>query len=945
MTNPRPAATPDDERENISQNGRFQRFEGIEIDHGPGDRTVKLWFLLAVLWFAFFTTFGLILAVKFFWPTFIGDVSWFTFGVVRPSHVNGVLFGFLSSALLGGMFYIVPRLAARPLNRPGLAFWTPILWNASVFTGIIMILTGSSQGREYAELPWVIDVLVEIDLLVMAYIILSTLKNRREKKLYVSTWYYTGTMLWFPVVYFIGNVMWRPPEGALSGVRDAVFNWYYGHNVLGLWFTTLGIPALYYLLPKITKRPLYSHLLSLIGFFSIAFFYTGVGGHHLLQAPIPEWLKTMAVVWSMFMMVPVLAFATNIMLTLRDSWHKLPGNPALMFLVAGFFMYVIGSAQGSFQAFRSVNLYTHFSQWPVGHAHLTLLGGFGFTSAGLALWIVPRVLNFRLFSFQLMRYTWWTAFLGFIGFFSTMTITGLIQNANWFYHINVIETLATLRVPFITRAITGGFVVVAAYMVAVNIVMTFISARHPVPSEAFPSAEPVTSQPHSRFQRQSQEKMNLGIVISGGMAGFSVMTFMVVAMPYLFSYIQPSEDAHPLSANETLGQQLYKSNGCFYCHSQFVRPYDWAYGDLSQPGDYYYSIPNFMGTERTGPPLANIGGKRPTEWHFVHDRDARAVSPRSIMPPFAFLDDKQLAGLVEYIQNLGEQDLDPHAFQPEVPYEYRNSENPNTPLMMQVLANYDPNAETFSGPDNVGSDWSAIFNEGKALFTQKCLPCHSCAGNGQGPYAREALAHPANLHERISNFPAPQDAYHNWRVHEGVPGTLMPPWGWTLDDETISKINTYEMSFVNGAVRTIPGNVSDDEGDQFNNQTHILPPIAGTAGEFTRGGQLFNLYCAVCHGSNGKGDGPASIQSPDGYIKPVPANFTESGSDFQNYGRWVWKAREGVETTNMPPWKEALSDTEIFQIIYYIQGFSVADDYNSKWAPLYSDPFAKNLKR
>ena len=316
--------------DNCPQSERYQKFEDRIIDHKEGDRAVKLWFLFSVLWFAFFTTFGFVLAIKFFFPTFLGDASWLTFGVIRPAHVNGVLFGFVSSGLLGAMFYIVPRLAAVKLYKPRLAYLTPILWNASVLIGVILILLGGSQGREYAELPWAIDVAVEFTLILMAIIVIGTIVHRTEKKLYVSAWYYAGTMIWFPIVYFIGNVMWHPATGALNGIQDAMFNWYYGHNVLGLWFTTLGIPAVYYAIPRIIKRPLYSHLLSLISFFSIAFFYTGVGAHHLLQAPIPEWAKTIAVVMTILMMVPVLAFATNIILTMRGSWKKVINNPVLL---------------------------------------------------------------------------------------------------------------------------------------------------------------------------------------------------------------------------------------------------------------------------------------------------------------------------------------------------------------------------------------------------------------------------------------------------------------------------------------------------------------------------------------------------------------------------------------------------------------------------------------
>lgn len=931
---------------NYPQSGRYQKFEGQIIDHAEGDRTVKLWFFLSVLWFAFFTTFGLILAVKFFVPTFLSDADWLTFGRIRPAHVNGVLFGFISSGLLGAMFYIVPRLCAVKLRWPKFAAAIPIAWNAAILAGIIWILLGGSQGREYAELPWLIDVLVMVTLICMASVILSTIVRRKEKKLFVSLWYYAGTMLWFPIVYFIGNVMWHPESGALNGIIDGIFNWYYGHNVLGLWFTTLGVPAVYFAVSRIIKKPIYSHTLSLVGFFSIAFFYTGVGSHHLLQAPIPEWAKTTAVIMTVLMLVTVLAFGINIVLTMRGSWKKVVGNPILMFILFGFFNYEIGSIQGSFQGIRGTNLYLHFSQWPVSHSHITLLGGFGFLAAGMALWIIPHIFKSRVYSFKLLRVSWWTAFIGFTFFSLAMIITGLIQNADWFAHINVVETLITLRIPFVARAVTGGMVVVAAYMVAVNVLATFIKQNDSMPVERTEQSE--TKPPVQNVSLpERQPKLNLPVILAGGLSGFTVMTFMVVAMPYMFTENQPSDNAaaHQLNASQLQGETVYKQNGCFYCHNQFIRETDWAMGDPSEPGDFYYSVPNFLGTERTGPPLGAIGGKRPTQWHFFHYQDPRSVSPSSIMPKFKFLADEKVKALVDYVQNLGGENLEKNAFQPSIPLKYNGLTNPYADLMASIKSNYDPNTETFSGSDAEAKQWLDLFEEGKSLFTQKCLPCHSCAGNGQGAYARQTLAHPANLNDRINNFPTPEDSYHNWRVSEGVPGTAMPPWGWSLDDDTIWKIITYELSFADGSLRTFDGSVSDNEGDKFNDETHITPPIAGTEQQFLKGQSLFQLYCAVCHGLDGKGNGTASAKSDGGYITPVPANFTESGGDFKNYGRYLWKAKQGVETTNMPPWKMALSDDELYQIIFYVQGFSIADDYNQKWAPLYTDPFAKNLKR
>jgi len=228
---------------------------------------------------------------------------------------------------------------------------------------------------------------------------------------------------------------------------------------------------------------------------------------------------------------------------------------------------------------------------------------------------------------------------------------------------------------------------------------------------------------------------------------------------------------------------------------------------------------------------------------------------------------------------------------------------------------------------------------------KKSSSCHGCSGNGQGSYARQLVTRPANIHERLVNYPTDKDAFHFWRIHEGVPGTGMPAWGLATSDQDIWAISTYEDSFKAGAIRTISGDVSDGEGDNFDATTHPTPLITGTEADFTRGQAMYNLYCAQCHGNLGHGDGPASIAANGGYINPQPANFEESGNDFKNYGRWVWKVSEGVETTNMPPWKYAFTQTDISQLVFYVQTFSTPDSYNSKWAPLYTDAFARNLKR
>ena len=262
-----------------------------EIDHREGDRAVKWWLIAAALWFPFFTLFGFFLAIKFFEPGFLGNAVWDTFGRIRPAHTNGVLFGFVSSGLIAAMLYIIPRLCAAPLRKAKLARWAAVLWNLNILGGIIWILFGGSQGREYAELPWVNDVIVVALLLTFTYIVYSNLLHRKEKKAFVSLWYYAGTFLWFPIVYFIGNVMWHPPTGALNGTIDAIFNWYYGHNVLGFWFTTMGVPrVLLFYSADIKKTAIQPPFVSDNLFYSCFFLYRSRSAS-LASSPYPAMAK------------------------------------------------------------------------------------------------------------------------------------------------------------------------------------------------------------------------------------------------------------------------------------------------------------------------------------------------------------------------------------------------------------------------------------------------------------------------------------------------------------------------------------------------------------------------------------------------------------------------------------------------------------------------------
>jgi cbb3-type cytochrome c oxidase subunit I len=459
------------------------------------------WLFSAIFWLTIADTVGLIAAVEMISPDFIAGIPWLVFGRLRQIHTNGVLFLWLSMAQIGAFLYIVPRLCGTKLYSETLGNIAMILWNMVGVMAFLTLSNGLTQAREYAELIWPIDVMVMVALLMVAYNIFRTIFLRKERKLFVSLWYIMGTMIWMPMLYFVGNVMWQPilfpgphtnlggfPSGSLTGINDVTWQWFYGHNVLGYWFTTSGVSIVYYLVPVITRSPLYSHLLSLIGFWSIAFFYGLVGQHHILSTPTPGWLKTLAVVGSLGLFIPVFTFLTNIWLTMRGNWGKIYESLALKFVITGTIFYFITCIQGPFQAIQGFNRLIHFTNWIVGHAHLALLGTFSFWAMGAIYYIIPVTLKRRIYNPGLAEAQFWVLTSGFLLMMLSLQIGGLIQGAAWLQGDSVYKVLPSLKPYLVIRAVSGALIVAAGIMQAWNIYKT-VTASDPMAAAAPAQAE------------------------------------------------------------------------------------------------------------------------------------------------------------------------------------------------------------------------------------------------------------------------------------------------------------------------------------------------------------------------------------------------------------------------------------------------------------------------
>ncbi|MDO8683400.1 MAG: cbb3-type cytochrome c oxidase subunit I [Armatimonadota bacterium] len=433
----------------------------------------KCFLISGSIWFALGTLAGLGSAIHLVAPDFFANISWLEFGRIRQVHVNTVLFGFVVSMLIGCALYILPRVLATKLYSERMAVLASIALNLAITIGDIGLMMGLTQGREYAEYIFPSDVLVVLAFALLGICFIMTIVRRTEPLLYVSSWYFVGAILWTIVMYPLGNVMWHPATGAESGVIDAIFLWFYGHNIFGLLVTPLAVGIAYYMFPRIAGAPLYSQILSIIGFWSLLLFYTHIGAHHLIQAPIPTWLKTVSIIDSYAMMLPVATVLINQWYTARGRFNKFLVNPAAKLMFIGTIWYAIVCVQGPLQSLASVQRVTHFNNWVIGHAHIAVLGFTGFIALGGMYYVLPYISGRKIYSEKLINVQYWLLLLGLVDFFIVLTAAGLIQGQDWLHGATVYRTVPMMK-PYMTLRLMGGLLIISgAFIGLYNVIMTF----------------------------------------------------------------------------------------------------------------------------------------------------------------------------------------------------------------------------------------------------------------------------------------------------------------------------------------------------------------------------------------------------------------------------------------------------------------------------------------
>lgn len=407
-----------------SQTDIAVRAELSEID--ASTRAPLMLFLVsAVLWLIVGTAFAIISSYKLHSPGFLGDIEWLTFGRARTAHLNAVVYGWATNAAVGVAFWLMARLSRSVLRHGGILLFAVALWNIGVAIGIIGILKGDSTSVEWLEMPTYATPLLFIAYALIGAWAVITFRYGKSKHIYVSQWYILAALFWFPWLYSVAQIMiiFAPARGTVQ----ALVNWWFGHNVLGLWFTPIGLASVYYFLPKVLGKPIHSYYLSILGFWSLALFYNWAGVHHLVGGPVPAWVITAGIAASFMMVVPVVVTGINHHLTMIGSFSALKYSPTLRFIVFGAVNYTLTSLIGSLMAARDVSETLHFTHFVVAHAHHGMYAFFTMVMFGAIYYILPRVLLREWPNATLIRTHFWATAVGSMIYVIGLSIGGVVQ--------------------------------------------------------------------------------------------------------------------------------------------------------------------------------------------------------------------------------------------------------------------------------------------------------------------------------------------------------------------------------------------------------------------------------------------------------------------------------------------------------------------------------------
>lgn len=614
------------------------------------DTTARLQLVVACVFLAVGAVAYAGAAAKTVWPEFL-DATATSYGRLLPAATNALLFGWLTLALLGAAYFIVPRLAETAPAFPLLALGSLGLIAGGVGAGIAAVVVGDGNaGGRYLELPLWADGIVAAGILAAAAVLTVTARRTARREVPLPMWYLVAASWWLALAWLIGAV----PDS--SGLPAAIQGWFAVTAITGLWMAAAGIGVGYYLVARFVPGVEFHPRLGRIGFWSLALCWAWTAGRAFQYGPTPDWMETLAVLFSAGLVVAALTVAADFVLALRGRWDAVRTSLPLRFFVVGTALFLVLTLQMFVSSLRTVGSVVHLTAWETALEELLLFGPFTFWALAFVYHVFPAG-GSRPFGRRVGALHLWMGLGGLLTALFSRWLAGLQQGYTWLAAaqsgefenygngfrntVNPVEGLQTVQ-----------FVGLAVFAVALVPFLAGVVRRAVVrrASGGEQGSADLASAP-------------LGRVLRGAVALFVLSVLAVAVAPASESDEGPSLLAsasrrYPAHSPEARGAELYVVEGCWYCHTQQVRPIvtDVRLGPVSTPGDYFYDEADVLGIERIGPDLTHAGSRSPTDsvrWNLEHLRDPRGGSrPWSPMPAYGHLGEDDLIALASYIAGL-----------------------------------------------------------------------------------------------------------------------------------------------------------------------------------------------------------------------------------------------------------------------------------------------------
>ena len=450
------------------------------------DDVIRWGVLATVFWGVVGFLVGIVIAAQLSCPALNLESEFTTFGRLRPLHTSAVIFAFGGNALIATSFYVVQRTCRARLFAPGLArfvFWGYQLFIVLAATGYLM---GVTEGREYAEPEWYVDIWLTIVWVSYLAVFVGTIVKRSEPHISVANWFYLGFIVTVAMLHLVNNlslpVSWVGSKSysLFSGVQDALTQWWYGHNAVGFFLTAGFLGMMYYFVPKQAERPIYSYRLSIVHFWSLIFLYIWAGPHHLHYTALPDWAQTLGMVFSVMLWMPSWGGMINGLMTLNGAWDKIRTDPIIRMMVFALAFYGMSTFEGPMMSIKSVNSLSHYTNWTIGHVHSGALGWNGMITFGAIYYMVPRLWGReRLYSLRMVNWHFWCANFGIVLYASAMWVAGIMQGLMWreygddgYLVYSFAEVVAAMHPYYVIRVLGGLLYFTGALFMVWNVWMT-----------------------------------------------------------------------------------------------------------------------------------------------------------------------------------------------------------------------------------------------------------------------------------------------------------------------------------------------------------------------------------------------------------------------------------------------------------------------------------------